>query len=152
MCTRSDDKPIASLADVNVRTGSLKSSSRGVEWAQRWKRVSSDPDTKSIHGAAQLLTNVIHTAIPSFVLEAPYQVKPDPSYPGHLRVTLASAAVVRSFIDAWRTQTVAGYTRMKISEMVPASGSERVGNNVNRNGDGRPGDYRPARHSEPSRR
>ncbi|KAJ6514444.1 hypothetical protein C8R47DRAFT_913788, partial [Mycena vitilis] len=46
LCTRSDDKPVASLADINARTGSLQSSSRGVEWLERWKRVSADPDDK----------------------------------------------------------------------------------------------------------
>ncbi|KAJ7815553.1 hypothetical protein B0H14DRAFT_3476063 [Mycena olivaceomarginata] len=34
LCTRSDDKPVASLADINARTGSLQSSSRGVEWLE----------------------------------------------------------------------------------------------------------------------
>ncbi|KAJ6533718.1 hypothetical protein B0H19DRAFT_1081129 [Mycena capillaripes] len=41
MCTRSDEKPVASL---NARTGSLQSSSLGLEWANHWKRISADSD------------------------------------------------------------------------------------------------------------
>ena len=36
----------ASLADLNTRTGSLQSSSRGVEWLECWKRVSADSNEK----------------------------------------------------------------------------------------------------------
>ncbi|KAJ6527688.1 hypothetical protein B0H19DRAFT_1083786 [Mycena capillaripes] len=53
--TQSDDKPIASLGDLNGRTGSLKCSSREVERAQCRKRVSADPDEKSTRVAGELL-------------------------------------------------------------------------------------------------
>ncbi|KAJ7254210.1 hypothetical protein C8J57DRAFT_1236933 [Mycena rebaudengoi] len=44
----------------------------------------------------------LRTAIPAFCLKAPYTVQNDPSFPGHLRVTVASPVVARSLIDAWR--------------------------------------------------
>ncbi|KAJ7853908.1 hypothetical protein B0H13DRAFT_1903878 [Mycena leptocephala] len=74
------------------------------------------------------------------------------------RVTLASAAVSQSLIDAWGTQAVAGYAKVKIFEMVSASGNEPRTSNQSQNGPasrdvrnsreeyGKPGSY-----SEPSR-
>ncbi|KAJ6449698.1 hypothetical protein C8R47DRAFT_1262688, partial [Mycena vitilis] len=46
LCTQSEDKPVASLGDINARTGSLQSLSAGLEWVERLKRVSADPDEK----------------------------------------------------------------------------------------------------------
>ncbi|KAF8160152.1 hypothetical protein K438DRAFT_1776697 [Mycena galopus ATCC 62051] len=49
----------------------------------------------------------LRTAIPHFRLEAPYTVRSDSDYTGHLRVTVKSAQVARALIDAWAKQTVA---------------------------------------------
>ncbi|KAJ7147870.1 hypothetical protein C8R43DRAFT_952890 [Mycena crocata] len=77
----------------------------------------------------------LRTAIPSFVLAAPYQVQRDPVYPGHLRVKLASESVAKSFIDASGRQTVAGYSKIKIYKMGFVSGNEpRTGNNQSQSG------------------
>jgi hypothetical protein len=43
LCTQSDDKHVALLADINARTGSLQS---GLEWAKHWERLSADLDAK----------------------------------------------------------------------------------------------------------
>jgi hypothetical protein len=71
------------------------------------------------------------TAIPAFRLKAPYTVQNDPSFPGHLRVTVASPVVARSLIDAWRKNTVAGYTNIKIIETTAATGKQLAGNGFN---------------------
>ncbi|KAJ7176286.1 hypothetical protein C8R43DRAFT_943075 [Mycena crocata] len=76
----------------------------------------------------------VQTAIPSFVLAAPYQVQRDPVYPGHLRVKLASESVAKSFIDAWGRQTVVGYSKIKIYKMGSVSGNEPRTNNQSQSG------------------
>ncbi|KAJ7738952.1 hypothetical protein B0H16DRAFT_1221616, partial [Mycena metata] len=44
LCTRSEDKHVALLSDINARTGSLQTSAQRL--SEFWKRNSSDPDDK----------------------------------------------------------------------------------------------------------
>ncbi|KAJ7223661.1 hypothetical protein C8J57DRAFT_1253499 [Mycena rebaudengoi] len=67
----------------------------------------------------------LRTAIPAFHLVAPYTVQRDSSYSGHLRVTVTSRVVARSPIDAWRKNTVAGYTNIEMVETTAAPETTR---------------------------
>ncbi|KAJ6558936.1 hypothetical protein B0H10DRAFT_2240672 [Mycena sp. CBHHK59/15] len=93
------------------------------------------------------------TAIPQFRLEAPYAVELDPGFAAHVRVTVKSVPVARALMDAWATQKVAGYAKIKMVAMASASGQEPARNGIARpqlihRGDANPGN--PPHHSRPS--
>ncbi|KAJ6555928.1 hypothetical protein B0H19DRAFT_1071072 [Mycena capillaripes] len=55
LCTRSDDKPVASLADINAQTGSLQSSLRGLSGWSDGRESRLTLTRKSMHAATQWL-------------------------------------------------------------------------------------------------
>ncbi|KAF8169751.1 hypothetical protein K438DRAFT_1774131 [Mycena galopus ATCC 62051] len=82
------------------------------------------PLTESAETPQKQFELYLRTAIPHFRLEAPYTVRSDSDYTGHLRVTVKSAQVARALIDAWAKQTVAGYSKVRMVEMAAAHGKE----------------------------
>ncbi|KAF8180999.1 hypothetical protein K438DRAFT_1768175 [Mycena galopus ATCC 62051] len=95
----------------------------------------------------------LRTAIPQFRLEAPYAVELDPGFAAHVRITVKSVPVARALMDAWATQKVAGYAKIKMVAMTSASGQEPVRNGVSRpqlthRGEANLGN--PPHHSRPS--
>ncbi|KAJ6568758.1 hypothetical protein B0H19DRAFT_1373257 [Mycena capillaripes] len=73
----------------------------------------------------------LRTAIPRFILEAPYQVQADPAFRAHLRVAVTSRAVARSLVEAWAKNTVAGYVNIKMVQMDDATGNQAIRNDNN---------------------
>ncbi|KAF8185332.1 hypothetical protein K438DRAFT_1974038 [Mycena galopus ATCC 62051] len=82
------------------------------------------PLTESAETPQKQFELYLRTAIPHFRLEAPYTVRSDSDYTGHLRVMVKSAQVAHALIDAWAKQTVAGYSKVRMVEMAAAHGKE----------------------------
>ncbi|KAJ6505016.1 hypothetical protein C8R45DRAFT_1180965 [Mycena sanguinolenta] len=82
------------------------------------------PLADSVETPQKLFELHLRTAIPQFRLEAPYVVELDPGFAAHVRITVKSAPVARALMDAWATQNVAGYAKIKMVAMTSASGQE----------------------------
>ncbi|KAJ7113806.1 hypothetical protein C8R44DRAFT_740695 [Mycena epipterygia] len=87
------------------------------------------PLAESAQTKLRLLDIYLGTPISSFRLDAPYDVRADPTYSHHLRVTVSSRSVARALVSAWSKNTVVGYTNIKMVEMVPTSDQARVEDN-----------------------
>ncbi|KAJ7111308.1 hypothetical protein C8R44DRAFT_742433 [Mycena epipterygia] len=91
--------------------------------------VSIGPLAESAETKSRLLDIYLGTTIPSFQLDAPYDVCADPTYPHHLKVTVSSRSVAGALVSAWSKNTVVGYTNIKMVEMVPTLDQVRVEDN-----------------------
>ncbi|KAJ6468806.1 hypothetical protein C8R45DRAFT_1167470 [Mycena sanguinolenta] len=111
------------------------------------------PLADSVETPQKLFELHLRTAIPQFRLEAPYVVELDPGFAAHVRITVKSAPVARALMDAWATQNVAGYAKIKMVAMMSASGQEAARGGIARHqfihrADVNPGN--PPHHSRPS--
>ncbi|KAJ7510784.1 hypothetical protein B0H11DRAFT_2269324 [Mycena galericulata] len=87
--------------------------------------ISFGPLGRSAETPVKLFELHLRTAIPQFRLEK-YTVEVDRAYTDHLRVTLPSTDVARALMTAWARNNVAGYSKIKMFEMVSISGRQRL--------------------------